>query len=84
MAGIADDDELARSKRALIDAMLRTHLNGLSNPDPGRRAKAAGRLGVWGRGDERVASALESALADEDGKVRRAALAALREVRPGR
>ncbi len=84
MAVGTDDDELARCKRALADAVLRAHLDGLGSRDPGRRAKAAGRLATWGRGDGRAVTALESALADDDGNVRRAARAALREVLSGR
>ncbi len=77
----ADDDELARCKRALAETLVRAHLDGLGSPQPDRRAKAAGRLGVWGRGDVRAVTALESALADDNGRVRKAARAALRAVR---
>lgn len=81
VAGIADDDELARSKRALADALVRAHLNGLGSTDPGRRRKAACGLGELGPAAGAAVAALEAAAGDGCEKVRRAAAAALRAIR---
>ncbi|MEO2090309.1 MAG: hypothetical protein ABGY75_12530, partial [Gemmataceae bacterium] len=82
MAGTGDDDELARCKRALADALVRAHLDGLTSLDPGRRLKAACGLGTLGPAAGASVAALEFALADDDGKVRRAAAVALGRIRP--
>ena len=82
MAGIADDDELARCKRALGETLVRAHLDGLACPDPGRRLKAACGLGTLGPAAGTAVAALEVALGDDDGRVRRAASAALGRIRP--
>lgn len=81
MAGMGDEDELARCKRALAEALVRAHLDGLASPDPGRRLKAACGLGTLGPAAGAAVAALEVALGD-DGRVRRAASAALGRIRP--
>jgi HEAT repeat protein len=82
MMGKRDEEELDRGKRALTETLVRAHVSGLVHPAPGRRLKAARSLGILGPAAGAAVAALEAALRDEDGRVRRAAFAALREIRP--
>jgi hypothetical protein len=82
MMGKRDEEELDRGKRALTETLVRAHMSGLVNPAPGRRLKAARGLGILGPAAGAAVAALEAALRDEDGRVRRAAAAALRAICP--
>jgi HEAT repeat protein len=82
MMGRGDEEELDRGKRTLTEALVRAHVSGLTHPAPGRRLKAARGLGILGPAAGAAIAALQMSLRDEDGRVRRAAAAALREIRP--